>query len=442
MVQRPEHLTIIGGGPAGLAAGYYASQEKFPFTIYESRERVGGNAVTLQHGPFLFDSGAHRFHDQDPAVTADVKALLGDRLERIEVPSQIFHHGKFIDFPLSPLQLLLKLGPVECGKAALKLLQARLWARQARTFEDLAIHTYGRTIAEHFLLNYSEKLWGLPCHRLSPRVAGRRMKGLTLATFFLEAMFSRKAKTEHLDGSFYYPRRGIGEIVDHLAQSCGSANIHTGARVTGVGQAETSITSIEINGEQHIEVDEVISTLPMSDLLALIAPPPPAEILALAGRLRFRNLVLVAIFLDADAVTPNGSVYFPEPDFVFTRVYEPRNRSRYLAPSGKTSLVAEIPCNGDDEIWNAADVRLVERVCSEFSRIGWNVAKTIDTQVVRIDNTYPILELGFEQTVDELLGFLAGFDNLQICGRNGRFLYTHLHDQMRSAKDLINGYVT
>src|SRR5687767_5110804 len=96
-------LTVLGGGPAGLAVAYYARKAGLDCTLFEAGPRVGGNCVTFRHGDFLFDSGAHRFHDKDAEITADVVELLGDELLRIEVPSYIHSHGKFVDFPLSPL---------------------------------------------------------------------------------------------------------------------------------------------------------------------------------------------------------------------------------------------------------------------------------------------------------------------------------------------------
>src|SRR4051812_41279058 len=111
------HITILGAGPAGLAVGYYAKKYGFQFTIYEASSQVGGNCITLKYGEFLFDSGAHRFHDRDPEVTKEIKSLMGEELQEVEVPSQIFHRLKYIDFPLSPLDLLVKLGIADCARA-------------------------------------------------------------------------------------------------------------------------------------------------------------------------------------------------------------------------------------------------------------------------------------------------------------------------------------
>jgi len=70
---KPTHITVLGGGPAGLSIGYYAKKKGIPFTIYEASDCIGGNSTTLRHGDFLYDSGAHRLHDKDASVTEELQ---------------------------------------------------------------------------------------------------------------------------------------------------------------------------------------------------------------------------------------------------------------------------------------------------------------------------------------------------------------------------------
>jgi protoporphyrinogen oxidase len=442
MVRGPE-ITILGGGPAGLAVGYYTQKGGLRFRLYEAQNRVGGNCITLQHGAFRFDSGAHRFHDKDPQATEEIKHLLGEELRKIEVPSQIWHDGKLFDFPIAPLNLLTRMGPLGCARAALDLVRGRLGRRDSTgSFEDFALRTYGREIASRFLLNYSEKLWGAPCRQLSPAICGKRLKGLGLASLIIEALFGRRANTRHLDGAFYYPAGGYGAIVEKLADACGHENIRRQSRVTGINCGAETIESVEINETEVVSVDEVASTLPLGLVLRLLNPAPPEEILAVASQLRYRNVVLVAIFLGKDRVSENGSLYFPDASFPFTRVYEPKNRSVEMAPPGCTSLVAEIPCQTQDAVWTAGDQSLIERVTEQFVRLGWITrGEVLGGTTHRMSHAYPILELGYEARLAPVLEFLGRFRNLRLAGRNGCFVYSHLHDMMRSARDIVDEYL-
>ncbi len=364
-------ITILGGGPAGLAVGYYARKYDIPFTLYEAADHIGGNCITFRQGEFLFDSGAHRFHDKIPEVTNEIRNLLKDDFAKIDAPSSIYFKGNFIDFPLSPLNLLKNLGPAAACKAGIELLAGRISLKgEQRSFKDFAVHTYGKSIAGWFLLSYSEKLWGLASDRLSPKIAGTRMKGLDLKVFIMEALLGRKAKTAHLDGAFYYPSRGIGTISEKFGEFCGANNIRKNARVTGIIHDGRRITAVEVNGSEKVPVDSLVSTLPLDHFLSMMNPPPGRGAGQLLNDLKYRSIILVALFLNKKTVSENASIYFPDSDIPFTRIHEPKNRSCRMSPEGKTSLIVEIPCQKDDVIWKMPDENIIQRASSTLIRAG------------------------------------------------------------------------
>lgn len=437
-----QHIAILGGGPAGLAVGYYARKYHIPFTLYEATDHIGGNCITFRHGDFLFDSGAHRFHNRIPAVTNEIQALLRADLLEIEAPSSIYFNNKFIDFPLSPLNLLRNLGLSAFVQAGIELLAARLSPREENdSFEHFAVRTYGRSVAEWFLLGYSEKLWGLSSSRLSPKVAGNRMKGLTLRTLIAEALLGRQAKTAHLDGTFYYPSGGIGTISGKLAEFCGEENIRKSAKVTRVIHDRQRISAVEVNGNETIPTDFVVSTLPINLFLGMMDPPPETDTVDLVKDLHYRSMVLVAFFLNKDRVSENASIYFPDPDIEFTRIYEPKNRSCSMSPQGKTSLVVEIPCSQEDAVWKTSDEEHIARVVPKLVQAGLiKEGEIIDSVVRKIPYAYPVLEAGFEEKLQRLDKFLAGFSNLGLSGRNGLFVYGHIHDMMAMGNAIVERY--
>jgi protoporphyrinogen oxidase len=431
--ERPPQLTILGGGPAGLAAGHFARKRGLTFVVFEAAARAGGNAVTFQEGPFRFDSGAHRFHDRDPAMTNEVRSLLGSDLLECSIPSQIFHEGRWVDFPLSPVNLARALGPVAFARASASLLRARLASSEAPdNFESFARHKYGPDIARRFLLGYSEKLWGLPCSQLSPAISGARLRGLSLTTFVLEAMRRPADVTRHLDGRFYYPRLGFGMIADKLAESCGPEGLRTSARVTRIVHDGARVQAVEINGRETVAVDGVCCTLPLPVTAALLSPALPDSLLGDARRLRFRSLLLVALFLNRSSATHCGSVYFPDADCPMTRVYEPKNRSAAMAPPDRTMLVAEVPCDASHPLWRGSDGDVIARVTQKLGPCGWFTPDEIEGGTVkRIAAAYPVLETGAEERAAAVLAELGRFENLHVIGRNGLFSYAHTHQMMR-----------
>ena len=116
-------LTILGGGPAGLGLAFYAHRADVSFVLFERSEELGGMCRTLRHGEHLYDCGAHRFHDRDPEITRDLVELMGEELLTVDAPSRICDRGRFINFPPTPLNVLLSCRPGEAGRIGLELMR-------------------------------------------------------------------------------------------------------------------------------------------------------------------------------------------------------------------------------------------------------------------------------------------------------------------------------
>ena len=439
-----KEITVLGGGPAGLAAGYYARKHDLNFRLFEASGRVGGNCVTLNHKGFLFDSGAHRFHDRIPEVTAEVSAMLRNELVKARAPSKIYYQGNLINFPLQPFDLLKNIGVLSFTGSGIEVMLTKFKRNsEEENFECFAINKYGKTLAGKFLLNYSEKLWGLSCKHLSPYISGSRMKGLDLASFLREWVFGARRNTQHLDGEFYYPKKGIGQITEALAHGCGLKNISLHARITRILHNSNQIEAVEINGEKRHKVDEVISTLPLSVLVSMLRPKPPPHLLEAARQLRFRNMILMLVAVKQPQVTPFASIYFPEQQFPFTRIYEPKNRSLHMSPSGKTSLVVEIPCFLNDDVWQMDENSLREILLPEAVSTGLlKHTDILETKFFKMPNAYPVLDISSIESTRILQEFLSQFHNLHLLGRNGTFRYLHIHDLMNKGRKVIHKMVT
>ncbi|MFQ5978556.1 MAG: protoporphyrinogen/coproporphyrinogen oxidase [Candidatus Heimdallarchaeota archaeon] len=435
-----EDITILGGGIGGLSVAYYAKKNQLTTKIIEASGKIGGNCITNQHNGFYFDSGAHRFHDKDRTITKEVLSLLKDQIKLINVPSKIYHNGKLIDFPLSPLNLMANLGLFTFTKAASQILAFRLANKSSTAnFKKFSQYKYGNILADAFLLNYSEKLWGVPASKLSINASGKRMKGLDLKTFIREAFLGTKSKTEHLDGVFYYPKRGIGNIIDHMGCFIGKEDIFLNNEITQVNHHNNKITHLELNSNETIEVNKVVNSIPLNAFLRMMKPSLPKKVLEAGSALKCRDMILVAIFLNNESITKAATIYFPDKQFIFTRLYEPKNRHKLMAPQGKTSLVVEIPCQRTDSLWQQSDDQITKKVKNQLKKIfGIRETEIIDSAVRRMYYAYPILEITAEKRANFVLKYLDRFTNLAITGRPGKFQYTHIHDIFRQAAEILD----
>lgn len=433
------HIDILGGGPAGLAAGFYAAKQQLSFTVHEASNGFGGNAQTFRKNEFLYDSGAHRFHDKIPDVTQDILNLMGKDMQSVSAPSQIIYDNKFIRFPLSPLDLFKKLGIKDFSKASFSVLGARLKSQPEtyQNFKEKVLANYGAKIANTFLIPYSEKLWGLPADQLSPDISGGRLKGLNLKTFFLDTI--RKNNSRHLDGSFYYPELGIGQIFDKIIENSHPESFKTGHRITGITHENNRITGFQINDGNPQTCDRLVSTLPLTVLLRILNPAPPAEVLQLAQSLQFRDVTLITFFINKPSITNNATLYFPKKDFPFTRAVEPKNRSAKMSPNDKTSLVIEIPHHttyGQENAYHEEELDNIEAMLVSTGII--EKKEIFDREVRCMRMAYPILDTHYKKVAAQLFEYIHKFSNLHIVGRNGLFEYSHIHNLLSDAKELMN----
>ena len=252
-------IGILGGGPAGLFVGYFARKADLPFDIYEASDQVGGNTRTFRIGEFRFDTGAHRFHDKDPGMTAEMLELMGDRIRELSVPSYIYHRGRLLPFPLTPRALLTRLPVGTLLQSGLHILTAPR-PGTALNFRDYAYRRYGQPIADLFLTNYSAKLWGVHPQDLSTSVAGDRLKGLSIASLIAEVLNPRR-KTTHMEGTFYYPRHGFGQIAETVAAFCGREAVHLNSPVTRIRHDRSHILGFEIKGQEFVHASHIASSL-------------------------------------------------------------------------------------------------------------------------------------------------------------------------------------
>ena len=105
------HVIILGAGPAGLGAAFkLARRGDVQVTVLEQNRNVGGNAGSFDLAGTRVDFGSHRLHPScDPHVLNDIREFLGrDLLDRPR-HGRIRLCGRWIHFPLKPLDLALGL---------------------------------------------------------------------------------------------------------------------------------------------------------------------------------------------------------------------------------------------------------------------------------------------------------------------------------------------
>ena len=434
-----KNLYILGGGPAGMSAAYYANKYNMNFKLFEATNTIGGNCRTIKINSFKFDTGAHRFHDKIPKVTAEIKKILGKDLLKVSAPSKIYWNNQFINFPLKIIDIL----QFADYNTIFKIIKETVFNQFSKpkkyiNFKDFAYHSYGKTISELFLINYSEKLWGISTDMLSTDISGGRLKHLTLSNL-LKDMIYKNEDSEHLDGTFYYPRNGYGTIFESMKSITGEHNIKYNTPITKLIHDNYKIKKIISNKETiSINNSKIISTLPLTTIINILDPKPPQEIFDSIQNLSYQSLKLCIIMIDKKRISNNASIYFPNKNIPFTRLYEPKNRSESLAPKNQTAIVIEVPYNKKN-----IDDNILKKIIISYlnKKKFFTKDEILDSKIITIPYAYPILIKGLNKKIKLAKNYLMNFKNLNLLGRNAHFKYLHTHDLIFEAENQIKHYL-
>jgi len=437
------HVVILGSGPAGLGAAYQLTRlDIASATVLEQRDTVGGNAGSFQLDGLWADYGSHRLHPAcDPEILRDLRALLGDDLRDRPRHGRICLRGRWIHFPLKPVDLLLHLPRGFALSVTADLLGKLLPRRNSapETFASVLERSLGSTICHDFYFPYASKLWGLPPEELSVTQARRRVSTNSLAKMFRKIASAIPGLKPAGAGRFFYPRCGYGQISQRLyeASRAAGAEFLFGALVTAIEQEGNRVTGVryERGGEeQHIPTAYVWSTLPITLLARSVRPQAPAEVLQAASSVSFRGMILIYLVLEQDHFTEYDAHYFPEKLIPISRLSEPKNYSGASEPLGRTVLCAELPTDPGSPEWGMSDAELGQLLCQWLHQAGLPVTAPVRAVVTRrLKQAYPVYRVGYEthlMTVDRWLGQLGG---LLTFGRQGLFAHDNTHHALYMA---------
>jgi len=453
MVNPNNAIVIVGGGLTGLSAGFSLTKAGFPVKVFESNSVVGGLSRTVVHDGFRFDLGGHRFFTLNSAIDKFIEQLMGDELVSVVRKSKIYMRSRYFDYPLKPLNALCGLGLGTTVKImadyGIEKLKGLVRTNDVVSLQEWVVSNFGRTMFDIYFKGYSEKVWGIPCGRISADWVAQRIKGLSLGKAVINAFSRRNGKDlATLVDRFSYPELGIGRISDRLSEEIRKSNeVVTGASIERISHSGSRIDNVTVSIGGSLKVvsaDEFISSIPITSLVRKLSPKAPDGPQNAAGKLRFRDLVVVAVMVNRKRVTDQTWIYIPEREIPFGRIHEPTNWSSKMAPEGKTLLVVEYFSFNGDRIWSETDSRLVGVTVEHLEKLGFlRSGEVIDGVVLRIPRAYPLFEVGYKESCGELYEYLRGFKNLHIAGRGGMFRYYNMDHAIESglatAERIIRG---
>ena len=488
---------VAGAGPAGLTFAYeLLRQTDCRVLLLEPESQVGGLSRTVQYHGNRIDIGGHRFFSKSDRVMDwwahmlpfDIPKELSDHfeigyqnkrrtLDAAVLPraaadaeksfgvrprvSRIYYDGNFFDYPVSlSLRTLRQLGLARLSGILWSYLAARVAASpEPRNLEEFFIARFGRRLYETFFKSYTEKVWGLPCTKISAQWGAQRVKSLSiagaarhaLAKFFGAAGGARETS---LIERFLYPHLGPGQLWEEAAE-----------RIRAMGgeiRFRKKIRGIEFDGEKVLgvniedletgetvrqECDLFVSTMPVKELLGGFDRHVPPDVLKVASGLAYRDFITVGILVDRlEVKPPSGAglisdtwIYIQDPGVKLGRIQIYNNwSSGMLADPAKVWLGLEYFCDEGDALWSKSDRDMIDFASEELSRIGFIASGSVrDAAVLRVPKAYPAYWGEYERfsLVQE---FVDRIPNLYLIGRNGMHRYNNQDHSMLTAMAAVD----
>jgi protoporphyrinogen oxidase len=431
---------ILGAGPAGLTAAHVLGLRNARGAVFEADGIVGGIAKTVEFNGYRFDLGGHRFFTKLKPIERLWTQILGEEMLRRPRLSRIYYDGKFFSYPLKARDVVGRLGVIESARCAFSYLWAmRHTGKQAETFEEWVTMRFGKRLYDAFFRSYTAKLWGIPGSEIRSLWAAQRIKNFSLGKAILSILGLRREHVTTLIEEFSYPRLGPGQMWETLAAQLHEQglSVELNSRCVALHHDGERVERIVLrsNGDLYEHsVDSVVSSIPLKDLLLSLQPAPPAEVVAAAKRLRYRDLCLVALMTTEAEPFPDNWIYLHDPDTRAGRVQNYGVWSEGMVKPGTTCLGVEYFCFEGDDIWEMSDKDAVELAKGELARIGLIDPELVfDGVKVRVPKAYPMYDAGYTEALATIRPYLEQFANLQTCGRNGLHRYNNQDHSMWTA---------
>lgn len=432
-----KQVVIIGGGPAGLTAGYELTKHNVRPIVLEQDDKVGGLARTENYKGYHFDMGGHRFFTKSEPVNQMWHEVLGDEFLRRPRLSRIFYRDKFFYYPLKMMNALLGLGPWQAFLIVASFLKWQIFPhKKEETFEQWVTNRFGKRLFEIFFKTYTEKVWGIPCSDLKAEWAAQRIKNLSLKNALMSMFINPGNSITTLIEEFHYPRLGPGMMWNAVKNKIelGGGKVHLNSPVVRIHRTGNRLDSVVVSNfgsEQIIQGTDFISSMPLTEFVKKLDPAPP-DVLEAANKLSYRDFLTVCLVVNKTDLFPDNWIYIHSPEVQVGRIQNFKNWSPDMVPDASTtSLGLEYFCTEGDELWTMSDADLIELARQELERIGLaNASDVLDGCVFRVPKAYPIYDADYGEYLQTLKDFVEDLENFQTIGRNGLHRYNNQDHSM------------
>ena len=162
---------ILGGGLTGVTLARLLSEKGDEVCVFEKEAKTGGLCISEERNGFTFDvGGSHIIFSRDTEVLEFMQNVLEENREFRNRNTKIFYKDLFLKYPFeNGLSDLPKEDLFFCINEYVKNLVAveKGEVAEPQNFKEWIYYTFGKGIAECYLVPYNEKIWNYPTEKMS-----------------------------------------------------------------------------------------------------------------------------------------------------------------------------------------------------------------------------------------------------------------------------------
>ena len=270
-------VLIIGSGPTGLGAAYRLKElGESSFLVLEKGMQVGGLSASFVDGKgFTWDIGGHvRFSHYRYFDHLMQKALGKEGWFQHQRESWGWLEGRFVPYPIqNNIGYLTKETMWKCLSGLITTYQQPPQGKP-EDFKEWILATFGKGLAEVFMLPYNYKVWAYPPEDMAYQWVGERVAVTDLKRVMNNVLFEKDDLSWGPNHTFQFPKQGgTGAIWKSVAQMVGEEHICLGSEVVEINSEEKEV---RLSNGEVIQYEHLISTLPL-DLLGKMLRPVLSE---------------------------------------------------------------------------------------------------------------------------------------------------------------------
>jgi protoporphyrinogen oxidase len=428
---------ILGGGLSGLTLARLLHEKGDDIVVLEAESEVGGLCRSKTSQGFTFDTGgSHIIFSRDSEVLEFMRRMIAGNEQRNNRNTKIFYKGKYVKYPFE--NGLSDLPPEDrfaCVNGFVKMMIAVEKGEKTApsNFREWIYYTFGTGIAECYMIPYNEKIWKFPTDLMSCQWVEGRIPRPPVEDIIKSAIGISTEGYTH-QAIFSYPLDGGIEALVHSIAKPIEKFIRTGFRVNAI--TKTGSRWMISNGDEVIQADRCICTMPIQHLLPCIRSVP-ATVRNAADALKYNSLLCVTIGIKGP-VPDISWLYIPEHHVGRTnRISFPSGYSCHVAPDGCSAIVAEITHQPGDEVATLPDYEILREVLEMLQEMQiLNKDQVVFSSVERMPFAYVVYDCEYKKNIAIIRKFCSE-TGIALVGRFAQFEYLNMDGCIRSVMDYV-----